>query len=63
MDFLYFAYTSMLNKTEEDFWSSTPRKIFSQLDIYKEVYNKESKNKQSNNGIVQGETISLKAVD
>lgn len=53
----------MLNKTEEDFWSSTPRKIFSQLDIYKEVYNKESKNKQNNNGVVQGETISLKAVD
>lgn len=60
LDFLFYCYTSILNKSEDEFWKSTPRKIFSQMDIYNKSNGRE--NIKEKNNIVQGETITLKAV-
>lgn len=42
LDFLFYCYTSILNKSENEFWKSTPRKIFSQMDIYNKLNGKET---------------------
>lgn len=59
-------YTTVLNKTDTDFWNSTLRKIFSQLDCYRESHSdKKTRNiKKSKNGsyIVNGEKV-LKCLD
>ncbi|WP_160289092.1 hypothetical protein [Clostridium butyricum] len=53
-----------MNKSENEFWESTPRKIFSQMDIYNKVNGKGTENTRDKiNKIVQGETVTLKAVD
>lgn len=62
LDFLFYCYTSILNKSEDEFWKSTPRKIFSQTDIYNKLNGKENTKDKTKN-IVQGETLTLKAVD
>lgn len=64
LDFLFYCYTSILNKSEDEFWESTPRKIFSQMDIYNKLNGKGNENtKDKTNNIVQGETITLKAIE
>ncbi|NFI06066.1 hypothetical protein FC959_17220 [Clostridium botulinum] len=59
-------YTTVLGKTEKEFWNSTLRKIFSQLECYKEAHSdKKTRNiKKSQNGsyISNGEKV-LKCLD
>lgn len=66
LDLLFFTYTTTLNRSEDDFWNSTVRKIYSQLDIYLDV-NKPAKNKKNTDGktgsFIEGETITLKGCD
>lgn len=52
MDWLFYLYTTVLGRSEEEFWSSTLRKIYGQLDCYKDAHSKENiRNvKKSKNG-------------
>jgi hypothetical protein len=61
---MYYAYTSILGKSEEEFWQATPRKVYSQLEIHEEV-NRPQRNKSKNNGRneTDGETVCLKVLD
>lgn len=34
MDWLYYIWTTVLGKSEKEFWNSTLKKITSQTDIY-----------------------------
>lgn len=66
VDWLYYMYTTVLGKTEEDFWKSTPRKIFSQLECYKEAHRKKNSRNISNNRTgshITQETKVLKCLD
>lgn len=45
LDWLYYAYTTILNRTEDDFWNSTPKKIYSQLKLHTDLHKKKDKNK------------------
>ncbi len=58
---MFYAYTTILGKNEDEFWGATPRRIFKQIDIHKEV----NKNKKSKNGVneVAGEVTRLKVLD
>lgn len=66
IDWLFYMYTTVLGKTEKEFWNSTLRKIFSQLECYKEAHSdKKTRNiKKSQNGsyISNGEKV-LKCLD
>lgn len=59
-------YTTVLNKSDAEFWCSTLRKIFSQLECYREAHSdKKTKGvKKSKNGSysVSGEKV-LKCLD
>ncbi|MCI7207697.1 MAG: hypothetical protein MSA15_17090 [Clostridium sp.] len=37
MDWLYYVWTTILNKSEKEFWTSTLKKIISQTNIYIEL--------------------------
>lgn len=60
---MFYAYTTILGKSEEEFWRATPRRIFKQIDIHKDV--NKPKNKKSKNGVneVAGEVTRLKVLD
>lgn len=67
---MYYCYTTLLGKSEEEFWNSTLKKVHKQLAIYAEVNSpkegsEKSKNGQSKGGIqeVAGETIRLKSIE
>ena len=32
IEYYLYLYTTVLNRTEEDFWKLSPRKLFSQID-------------------------------
>ena len=54
-------YTTVLGKSDNDFWTSTPRKIFSQLDCYNNAKNGMKRAKTSNSGsTTQNSTDGLK---
>ena len=65
MDWLYYCYTTILGKSEKDFWEATPAKIFKQIEVHSEFINsKTSKNKKSNNSHeVEDEPVRLKVLD
>lgn len=48
IDFMYYAFTTVLNKSESEFWDATPKKIYKQLDIHNKTHGR-SRNKNSNN--------------
>lgn len=60
---MFYAYTTILGKSEDEFWGATPRRIFKQIDIHKEV--NKPKNNKSKNGVneVSGEVTRLKVLD
>ena len=47
-DFLYYCFINILGGIEEEFWKSTPRKIFKLLDIHADM-NGLNKNKKDKN--------------
>ena len=53
MDWLFYAYTTILGKSEREFWESTPRKLYKQIDIHCNLH--EDKDKK--------DTSSLKCLD
>lgn len=61
---MFYAYTTILRKSEDEFWGATPRRIFKQIEIHKEV-NTPKNNKKSKNGVneVAGEVTRLKVLD
>lgn len=66
VEWLYYLYTTVLGKSEEEFWKSTPAKIYSQLDCHKEAHSKEKTRnvKKSKNGSYQtSNTRVLKGLD
>nr|DAZ29753.1 MAG TPA: hypothetical protein [Caudoviricetes sp.] len=52
---MYYAYTTILGKCEEEFWESTPRKIYSQLEIHTKLHTKKDNKK--------GKSETLKVLD
>lgn len=67
---MYYCYTTLLGKSEEEFWNSTLKKVHKQLAIYAEVNSpKEGSDKPQNKGQkggiqeVSGETIRLKSIE
>ena len=64
IDFLFYCYTTILGKSEGEFWKSTPRKIISQMKIYRNIKKPiQSENEKTEKGKIKGLTISLKAVN
>lgn len=60
---MYYCYTTILGKSEQEFWEATPRRIFKQLDIHKEI-NTPKKNKSKNSyEEAKGEITTLKVLD
>ncbi|MCJ8343834.1 MAG: hypothetical protein MJH09_13485 [Cetobacterium sp.] len=59
---MYYCYTTILGKSEEEFWQATPAKVFKQLDIHKEIISSQVKNKNSNKNTneLRSETVRLK---
>lgn len=52
VDYLYYMYVTVLNRSERDFWSSTLRKVISQINMHIDLHNKsngELKNQKSKN--------------
>ena len=62
MDFLYYAYTTILGKSEEEFWRATPAKVYKQLEIHNEI-NAPKNRKARNDNKSSGETVILKVLD
>lgn len=65
---MYYAFTTVLNKSESEFWDATPKKIYKQLDIHNKAHSKNN-NKNSNNTVkkdngtrVYTETHTYKAI-
>ena len=42
VDWLLYCYTTILRRSEKDFWSSSPAMVFKQLDIHMELNRKAS---------------------
>ena len=42
VDWLLYCYTTILKRSEKDFWSSSPAMVFKQLDIHMELNRKAS---------------------
>ena len=59
---MYYFYTTVLGKSEEEFWKATPAKIFKQLDIHKDIISSRVKNNTSkkNTNELRSETVRLK---
>lgn len=51
VDFLYYCFTKILGGTEEEFWKSTPCKIFKLLDIHADVNGINKNNKDNDSDI------------
>lgn len=47
MDWLYYVYTTILKRTESEFWHSTLRKVVSQISIHNNLYKNEKQEKVS----------------
>ena len=45
MDWLYYVYTTILKRTEDEFWKSTLRKVVSQISIHNDLYKSEKQEK------------------
>ena len=45
MDWLYYVYTTILKRTEDEFWKSTLRKVVSQIGIHNNLYKSEKQEK------------------
>ncbi|WP_321835363.1 hypothetical protein [Clostridium butyricum] len=58
LDWMLYAYTKILGNSEEDFWNSTPRKIFSLLDIHCKV----NKINKDNNTQKKGESKEVRTM-
>ena len=59
---MYYCYTTILGKSEDEFWQATPAKVFKQLDIHKEIIASRIKNNTSNKNTneLRSETVRLK---
>ena len=40
-------YTTILNRQEREFWSSTLRKVISQINIHNDLYKNQGKNSKN----------------
>ncbi|WP_338630409.1 hypothetical protein [Clostridium baratii] len=65
IDWLYYCYTTILGKSENEFWCATPAKVYKQLEIHSEVISKKSNSNRSNDmkknsNEIYGETVRLK---
>lgn len=45
MDWLYYVYTTILKRSEKEFWNSTLRKVVSQISIHNDLYKSEKQEK------------------
>lgn len=59
---MYYAYTTILGKSEEEFWRATPAKVYKQLEIHNEINSSKGRNSRNNNSS-SGETVRLKVLD
>lgn len=62
LDFLYYAYTTILGKSEEEFWRATLAKVYKQLEIHNEINSPKNRSRRNENKS-SGETVSLKVLD
>ena len=64
VEWLYYYFTKILDNTEEEFWKSTPRKIFKLIEIHCNINDPEKDINKSKNGsyISNGEKV-LKCLD
>ncbi|WWU66503.1 hypothetical protein QJR26_09010 [Clostridium baratii] len=68
IDWLYYCYTTILGKSEDEFWRATPAKVYKQLEIHSEVISKKTNDgrvdsAKNNNNEVKGETVRLAVLD
>ena len=47
IDWLYYVYTTILNRQEREFWNSTLRKVISQINIHNDLYKNQGKNSEN----------------
>lgn len=59
---MYYAYTTILGKSEEEFWRATPAKVYKQLEIHNEINTPKGINSRNNNSS-SGDTVRLKVLD
>lgn len=62
---MYYCYTTILGKSEKEFWEATPAKIFKQIEVHSEFINKKNIRSNSNNNSheIKGEEVRLKVLD
>ena len=55
MEYFLYIYTVVLNRTEQEFWNTTPRRLFSLIDQHIK-FNKPSDDKKKGNKKVEYHT-------
>lgn len=65
LDWLYYCYTTILGKTEEEFWEATPAKVISQIEIHSDIISSKTRANKKNNSHdeVKDEPVRLKVLD
>ena len=58
---MYYAYTTILGKSEDEFWEATPKRFFKQLEIHQEMNTPKKKKKNTSNEVA-GEVTRLKVI-
>ncbi|ASY51640.1 hypothetical protein ABE450_001075 [Clostridium perfringens] len=64
LDWLYYCYTTILGKREEEFWEATPAKVFKQIEVHSDFINRNKRSNNINNSHeIKDEAVVLKVLD